>query len=134
MKKHTAILSAIMLLVLFVTGCTEQERETSVAGKIYTYSGEAFSELESDHTFAITINDDGTYSYYESLLSSYIGAGQWSVTDDVLTLDDTGAEIINYFLIDGDDLVFMEENSTNFIYVKVKDGERFHGTMISADD
>ena len=134
MKRYFAILSALMLFVLFNTSCTEKESEKSVVGKIYTYSGEAFSELESDYAFTITINDDGTYSYYESLFSSYIGTGEWSVTDDVLTLsDDTGIEIINYFLIDGDDLVFIEENSTNFIYVKVKDGERFHGTAVSDD-
>ena len=135
MKKFVSILSVLMLFVLFITGCTEQERENSVAGKIYTYSGEAFSEFANDYTFSITINDDGTYSYYESLLSSYIGSGEWSVTDGVLTLsDDTGVEIVNYFLIDGDDIVFIEENSTNFIYVKVKDGERFHGAMISNDE
>lgn len=134
MKRYFAILSALMLFVLFITGCTEQKREKSVADKIYTYAGEAFSGIESDYAFTITINDDGTYSYYESLLSSYIGTGEWSVSAEVLTLsDDTGVEIINYFLIDGDDLVFIEENSANFIYVKVKDGERFHGTAISDD-
>lgn len=134
MKRYFAILSSLMLFVLFITGCTEQESEKSVAGKIYTYSGEAFSEIESDYSFTITINDDRTYSYCESLLSSYIGTGEWSVSDDVLTLsDDTGVEIINYFLIDGDDLIFIEENSTNFIYVKVKEGERFYSTTIGDD-
>lgn len=112
MKKHAAILCTLMFLVLCITGCTKQEGENSVAGKIYTYSGEPFSGLETDD-FTITVNGDGTYSYCESLLSSYIGIGKWSVADDVLTLsDDTGAEIINYFLIDG---------------------ERFHGAIIDAD-
>lgn len=130
-RKHAAVLWIFMLLVLCITGCAEQGGNHSVAGKRYVYSGEPDSELAIEDNFTITINDDGTYSYYESLMRSYIGHGKWSVANDVLTLsDDTGAKRINYFLIDGEDLVFFAENSTNFIHVKVKDGERFHGTVI----
>lgn len=32
---------------------------------------------------------------------------------------------VNYFKVDGNDLVFLAENSSNFVYVKVADGERF---------
>ena len=139
MKKHIAIPFSFLLIVLCITGCAEKEEvldyKNSVAGKKYIYSGEPFSDIEDNYPFTITINDDGTYTYSESLLSSYLGLGKWSVDDDVLTLtDNTGVEIINYFLIDGEDLVFKEENSTNFIYVKVKDGERFHGTMMDEEN
>ena len=135
MKKCIVLLCTLLLFVPALTGCAEQKGKNSVAGKIYTYSGKPFSELESDEAFTITINDDGTYSYYESLLSSYIGNGKWSVADGVLTLsDDSRPEIVNYFKIDGEDLVFLEEGSTNFLYVKVKDGERFHGAMMSKDE
>ena len=135
MKKHAAVLSVLMLSILFTAGCAGQGSKTSVAGKRYTYSGEPFSKLEDGYDFTITIDDDGTYTYYESLLSSYLGHGEWSVADNVVKLaDDTGVEITNYFLIDGDDLVFIEEDSTNFIYVKVEDGERFYGTVIDEDN
>lgn len=139
MKKHIAIPFSFLLVVLCITGCAEkeevQDNKNSVAGKKYIYTGEPFSDIEDNYAFTITINDDGTYSYCESLLSSYLGLGKWSVNDYVLTLsDDTGVEIINYFLIDGEDLVFIEENSTNFIYVKVKDGERFHGTIMDEEN
>lgn len=136
MKKYTVVLLCILtLFVLSGIGCAEKESESSVSGKKYIYSGEHLSGFENDNDFTITINDDGTYSYNESSISSYIGHGKWSVSDDLLTLsDDTGVEIINYFIIDGEDIVFTEENSTNFIYVKVKDKERFYGTMVDNDN
>ena len=36
--------------------------------------------------------------------------------------------MINHFILDGNDLVFIEEDSTNFIYVKVKNGDEFRWT------
>lgn len=135
MKKHATILYILMLFVLFITGCTEQESNISVAEKTYTYLGEPLSELDNICAFTITINNDGTYSYYESPISSYIGSGKWSVSQNILKLsDDTNLDITNYFLIDGDDLIFIEENSTNFTYVKVKDGERFHSASTAKDN
>lgn len=118
------------MAILFAAGCAEPENGNTVAGRIYTYTGESSSKIEND-TFTITIHEDGTYSYYESLFSSYIGYGRWSVKNGILTLlDDTGVPISNHFLIDGKDLVFVEKYSTNFSYTKVKDGERFHGVIM----
>lgn len=126
------LLAVIACIILAVGLMTNPEGVhsgmESIAGKTYVYSGDSYSDLEYDR-FTITIHQDGTFTYYESPLSSYIGNGVCSVQGGVLTLSDEtsgGAERINYFKIDGDDLVFIEENSSNFIYVKVKDGERFH--------
>ena len=33
---------------------------------------------------------------------------------------------LNYFKGDGSDLVFRAEKSSNFVYIDVSDGERFH--------
>lgn len=118
MKKHAAVLSVLMLSILFTAGCAGQGSKTFVAGKRYTYSGEPFSKLEDGYDFTITIDDDGTYTYYESLLSSYIGHGEWSVADDVVKLaDDTGVEITNYFLIDGDDLVILSKKTLRISFM-----------------
>lgn len=98
-----------------------------VAGKTFIYTGETFSKIEND-TFRITINEDGTFLYTESLLSSYLGYGNWEIQDGILVLKDDeliGYAFQNFFRIDGEELVFIEEGSSNFIYVKVKDGERF---------
>ena len=76
--------------------------------------------------FTIQLNADGTYTFYEGMLSSYIGGGNWSRDGGLLFLDETnGFEIHNIFMLEADALIFVEANSDNFIYVKVLDGERF---------
>ena len=126
MKKPYIIFCAVLLFLFCLPGCAEKENESFAAGRSYTYSGKSFSEIEGD-AFTIWLMEDGTYSYYESILSSYIGIGEWSVSGRVLTLTDTEAERVNHFRIAGDDLIYIEENSSNFTFVKVKNGERFHG-------
>lgn len=83
--------------------------------------------------FTITLNDDGTFQYYEGMLSSYIGIGTWIMDDDnVICLTDNAMgdrTMDNYFKMEGNDLVWIEEGSDNFMYIKVVDGERFFATQ-----
>ncbi len=44
---------------------------------------------------------------------------------DTVIMTDGGYGLVNHFRHDGDDLVFVEQDSDNFVYVKVKDGEKF---------
>lgn len=100
--------------------------EGSVAGKTYVYENEGIMG-----SFAITLYEDGTFTYYEGMASSYIGVGSWEQDGDTITLTDDGHGgygLVNHFRRNGDDLVFVEQDSDNFVYVKVKDGERFHCT------
>ena len=117
------------MTLLCLQGCGAKEEEISVGGKIYTYTGETPFEFESD-AFIITINENGTFTYHTSLLSSYLGYGQWTLEGDVLTLTedpDVCYPYVHYFKVDGDDLIFIEEGSDNFMHITVKDGERFTG-------
>ena len=78
--------------------------------------------------FTIMIHSDSTFSYYEGMLSSRIGLGNWKLEGDILCLEDNGQKPhsrVNYFKVDGDSLIFQSEGSSNFIYVSVADGERF---------
>ena len=130
MRRKSLILSitAILMSVLLLQGCNAGSY-INVAGKTYTYEYEPESGLEFDR-FRISLNSDGTYTYFERIYSSYLGIGNWSVNGDVLTLtddDEIGYPLKNSFRIDGNDLIFLEDGSTNFIYVKVGDGERFTG-------
>ena len=87
----------------------------------YRYEGDGFGG-----DFTITLRADGSFTYYEGGLSSYIGAGQWSVSGNILTLEDeTGITRVNCFRMEGNDLIFQADGSTNFIYVKVADGAVF---------
>ena len=100
--------------------------DNAVAGKTYLYEGEGFMG-----NFTITLYNDGTFTYYEGMASSYIGIGSWEQNGDSIILTDDGHGgygLVNHFRCDGNDLVFVEQDSNNFVYVKVKDGERFHTT------
>lgn len=88
---------------------------------LYLYEEDGFGG-----DFTISLRADGSFTYYEGHLSSYIGAGKWSVSGDILTLEDeTGITRVNRFRMEGNDLIFQAKGSTNFIYVKVADGAVF---------
>lgn len=104
----------------------ETTNETPILGTsyIYLYEKDGFGG-----EFTISILEDGTFSYYEGMFSSHLGMGTWSINGDVITLteDTEGSayEFINHFKMVEDKLIFIEEGSTNFLYIKVKDGEAF---------
>ena len=99
---------------------------SKVKGKTYVYENEGILG-----SFQITLFEDGTFTYYEGNASSYYGTGTWKQDGSTITLTDNelaGYSLVNHFKLDGTDLVYIEKNSSNFIYVKVKTGEKFHCT------
>lgn len=123
MSKKSALLALTAALALTCTGCSEISSD--ISGKTYVYEKGGFAGIGD---FVIKLNDDGTFSYYEGWASSYVGYGNWSVENGELVLsddEDICYPYVNRFKIDGGDLVFLEDGSTNFLYVKVADGERF---------
>ena len=99
---------------------------SGIAGNTYLYENEGIMG-----SFTITLYEDGTFTYYEGMASSYIGVGSWDQDGDTITMTDDGHGgygFVNHFRLDGDDLVFVDKDSANFVYVKVKDGEKFHRT------
>lgn len=113
-----ALIACVIAALCFLTN--PNSPQPSPAG-LYCYEGDGFGG-----DFAISLRADGSFTYYEGHLSSYIGAGQWSVSGDILTLEDaTGITRVNRFRMEGDDLIFQAKGSTNFIYVKVADGAVF---------
>lgn len=118
------ILSFVLIVVfaLSVISCSEQKSEPSAVGH-FVYEGEGFGG-----DFTVTVNEDGSFSYYVGMLSSYIGLGSWSLDGDVLRLKDRengNLKFENYFRVTKDGLEFIEDGSTNFMYLTVKDGARF---------
>lgn len=110
-------------MILLLTGCADTVRKDSIAEKTYLYEKEGFGG-----DFTIQMKSDGTFFYYEGDLSSYIGTGEWKLDGNTLMLQDTvieGHPRINYFKVDGNTLIFQSEDSDNFIYIKVSEGERF---------
>ena len=115
------IMTAALLLAAGLTGCSGSEKAADeITGKTYYYENDGFGGA-----FSIELKTDGSFLYYEGNLSSYIATGTWSIEKDTVTLRDRDYELVNHFQIDGDSLLFIEKDSTNFTYVKVKDGEAF---------
>lgn len=59
--------------------------DNAVAGKTYLYEGEGFMG-----NFTITLYNDGTFTYYEGMASSYIGNGSWEQNGDSIILTEDG--------------------------------------------
>ncbi len=113
-KIGAAVLSAALLL----GSCSHTLRPEDVAGKTYCYEKDGFG---SD--FTIRLEEDGTFTYYEGGLSSYIGNGDWSLEGETLTLQEKTRHFT--FRAEEDRLVFQKEQSGDFTYIKVSDGEKF---------
>lgn len=112
------LLLPLLAVISLLTGCSGSDEI-----KTYVYEKDGFGG-----NFTIQINPDGTFSYYEGFLSSYIGCGNWESDGNTITLKDEIKEYpysVNRFEIDNDDLIFISEDSDNFTYIKVTDGERF---------
>ena len=91
-----------------------------IAG-VYRYEGEGFGG-----DFTLTLNPDGSYTFYEGPLSSYMGGGRWNVYLNALDLDEeNGFELSFTFGVEDGALVYLSGSSDPFPYVKVSDRERF---------
>lgn len=100
------------------------------AGKAYTYEKEGIGG-----DFTITVREDGTFTYSEGPLSSYLGVGTWSVSGDRLTLtEQAGADAVNHFRMDGEDLFYIQKGSANFMFVEAEDGDVFRGSPMAEGD
>lgn len=118
MKHFVEILLSLLLALSFMVGCSQAVRAEDLAGKSYRYEKDGFG---SD--FVINLEEDGSFIYYEGSLSSYIGSGKWSVKGDILTLQEKRRTFL--FRVNGGDLVFQQEGSGDFLYVKVSNGDKF---------
>lgn len=137
MKKVSLLLALILCLTLF-TACGKTYTAEDVAGKVYTYEKDGCGGY-----FTISIYEDGTFQYYEGMLSSYIGIGTWTLDENILCLKDQEMHRFtedlstmepyirtNYFKVEKDCLVWLAQGSDNFLYVDVADGERFFGEVL----
>ena len=105
-----------------IDGILEREKMSWLAGT-YRYEGEGFGG-----DFTITLNADGTYTFYEGPLSSYLGMGTWNTWYNAVYLtedEETGNGLEFMFGVEDGALIYVAMGSDEFVYVKVADGERF---------
>lgn len=123
-RKCKPFIVLTLILVLLSAGCGKTVSKSDIAGRTYVYEKEGFGS-----EFTIEIQEDGTFSYYEGALSSYLGFGKWELDGTILCLTDGDGSsenpLVNYFKVKGKNLVFLSENSSNFTYMDVSDGDKF---------
>lgn len=112
---------AALAAALFLAGCSKTIRPEDIAGKTYLYEKDGFGG-----NFTIRLEEDGTFTYYEGFLSSYIGTGDWTLEGDTVTLQEKTRHFC--FRVKENDLIFRAEDSGKFTYLTVADGERFSAT------
>ena len=122
MKRVFIVLLTVMALLL--SACSGQDISAAVSGKTFTWEKEGFGG-----DFTITLNEDGSYRYYEGFLSSYIGSGDWSVKNDTVVMTEKGGyDAVFRFSVKDGDLIYRSDGSDRFIYTAVEDGDRFRQT------
>lgn len=144
MRKISLFLIACLCLTL-LAGCGEKQKiytAEDVGGKSYNYKKDGFGG-----PFTINLFEDGTFQYYEGMLSSYIGVGTWTMEENnVLCMKDqemgrfsddfSKMEMYvrtNYFKVEENCLVWVAKQSDNFLYVDVENGDRFFGEPMRLD-
>lgn len=113
MKRICALLLCLLLALI---GSREEARTPSYTRYVYEKGG-------FGGEFTIDVKDDGTFLYYEGMLSSYIGTGDWRSEGDTLILTDE--LFTNRFTIGDDALIWRENGSDGFLYVRTEDGDLF---------
>ena len=91
--------------------------------------------LENDKDilgFSITLNGDGTYTYFEGGFSSHFGYGDYTYENGIVTLVDTNVPGVDSsltltfkFLFQNGSLFFLARESDHFMYRTLPDGAEF---------
>ena len=110
---------------------TESVAESEEAGEIYgTYFRKNSNRIHG--TFTVTLNSDGSYSYYETMISSHLGFGKYTVDGNVITLIDDNIPTLNgsatyifKFEYRNGKLIYLAEESDKFMYINLPDGAEF---------
>ncbi len=124
-KRMTALLVLSVFFGLCVFAAFDKERKKTAAAQI---SGKTFFCEKGGFggDFTLTLQRDGSYTYYEGMLSSYIGRGHWKVEDGILVLEEEGGYDLHFlFVTKNGTLVYRKEGSDSFLYVRLEDGDRF---------
>ncbi len=125
MKRAVVILLALSMLLCLAACRDKIEDEGADSHSLYgCYTFGDHPEMFMN--FQLTLMEDGRFTYYATPLSSYIGYGNYVIEDDIITLTDDGSYgFVNHFRIKNGKLIFIADGSSNFMYVKLKNGDAF---------
>lgn len=109
------------MIVLFSCTSNDSQIRDEISGKVFIWEKEGYGG-----NFTISLHNDGTYDYYVGPLSSYIGLGDWAVKNGILTLTEKSWPNTSFrFNVKDGELIFISEESSQFMHVSVENGDEF---------
>ncbi len=115
MKKIFLIAATILLITAIFCSCNKK----SLSGT-YTF-GEGVNSSE------VTLNEDGSFEFVFSPISSYLGVGKFTVSGDRLTLRTSDGQYHYVFRITDSGLVFDADASSDMLWFgEFADGALFN--------
>jgi hypothetical protein len=141
MRRAFALILSLILIIAALASCDldhTNETESAIESEsLQDKTNEIYGSYCRLHdyypdSFSITLYPDGTYQYYETLISSHIGHGKYTVDGNVITLIDDGIPTLegsktHYFKFEYRDgkLIYLAEGSNNFMYIHLPDDAEF---------
>lgn len=129
MKKRILILLLTLVILLpLLVACkdtpkkAETEEELSLAGKNFI---NVELMMRDKVTFFITLNEDMTFNYLESVNSTHLGKGTWSVSEGTVTLREEEGDRTFIFKVSQNSLLYVAEGSSAFPSTTLADGASF---------
>ena len=107
MKKIIAILSIIAAAAIcaaILCSCSQQKLTGT------------YSFGDDGNQSSITLNEDGTFEFMFSPISSYLGIGKFTYADDKVTLETSDGQYHYVFRVTEDGLVFDEDASSDMLW------------------
>ena len=120
-----SIILCVIAAVCLLTNPKNKSKEeiTPLEGYIYV------ADVDEMMPARITLFDDGTFSFFFSPISSYLGTGSYTVEDNRLTLSTRDIVFTYVFDIHGNTLVFdADASSTQTWFSNLYDGAKFRKT------
>ena len=137
-----SVVACVVIAVCFLTNPAKESKEESSEEKttanyegIYYYSGnkkETYGSAVRLIDLAVQIKDDGSFLINELPDGGITSSGKHAVDGDMITLTGTvkiGEEeekpVTYHFRLDGDKLIYVARDSSDFNVAQVRDGETF---------
>ena len=128
-----SVAACIVVAICFLTNPKEKHREV-VSG---LYTNNDGNENPMEYMSGLLINEDGTFSFSPSLISSYLGSGTWTMDGDYVTFSDIGMgdvreEVFQY--VDGKLYYVADKSATNSMWGVTDRAEYIHQDSVSFID
>lgn len=118
-----SVLACIVVAVCFLTNPKGNKGE-DIAGKYVRYPADKEAGF---YMSALNIDDDGTFNFSPSVISSYMGLGTWEADGDRVFFKDTGMGDIRteVFRLENGHLYYVAAESAENSLWKLEDGDEY---------